>query len=189
MESVNRSRMHRIFIVLRKKVLGEEGVKAIREDYKLVTSEGNSFIQVKEGENIVNVFQFNNVEKRYTAFDILEDLLFEKDVVKSVQAKVNPIVWKDNRLKNLFFEMFDTLHKVEEAELIKSYNANGKKYGVNQHKAFQRLLDVEKNMILTYFNEVVTGKKEDRTHRKLTEAEKAKIKKRLSIVNRNKVKE
>lgn len=182
MESVNRLKMHRFFIVLRKQVLGDEGIKAIREDYKLVTSEGNSFIQVKEGENIVNVFQFNDTEKRYSAFDMLEEVLFENDVVKSVQAKVNPIVWKDDRLKKLFFEMFDALHKQEEVELINAYNANGKKYGVKQHRAFQGLVDVEKNMILKYFNEVVTGKKEVRTHRKLTEAEKAERKSRLSRV-------
>lgn len=182
MDSVNRLKMHRFFIVLRKKVLGDEGIKAIREDYKLVTSEGNSFIQVKEGENVVNVFQFNDIEKRYSAFDMLEEVLFENDVVKSVQAKVNPIVWKDNRLKNLFFEMFDALHKQEEVELKKVYDASGKKYGVKQHSAFQGLVDVEKNMILTYFNEVVTGKKKVDVHRKLTEAEKADRKNRLSRV-------
>ena len=180
MESVNRLKMHRIFLALRREVLGDEEIKKVREDYKLVTSEGNSFIQVKDGENVVNVFQFNDTKKKYSAFDMLEDLLFENDVVKSVQAKINPIVWKDSRMTKMFFEMFKILHKQEEVEVKKVYDQSGKKYGVRQHRAFQGLVDIEKDMISAYFNEVVSGKKEVKTHRKLSEAEKAKRKNLLS---------
>ncbi len=142
-----------------KKVLGQRAAHDIQKNYVVTYIDEYACLQRISNDGVTVIYQsdINGKDACYSVLDLIDLIVDQRDVLGFIideNSRVNPVLWTDEKITNLFLKTFEYDRKyVQKAALKETYIKNGKKFDKLTNNIYDINVDYELNIIKAHIED------------------------------------